>query len=74
MTRAEDETGQKSYVLVFHTDPAATDTVTPVRSLGTPILDVVGPMEYMAVQQSFDANLPARQRCRRTLPVASPST
>jgi FAD/FMN-containing dehydrogenase len=48
--------------VVFHTDPTAVATVAPLRSLGTPILDVVGPMEYTAVQQSFDANLPAGQR------------
>ncbi|HSI98809.1 MAG TPA: FAD-binding oxidoreductase [Patescibacteria group bacterium] len=48
--------------VVFHTDPAAVDTVAPLRSLGTAILDAVGPMEYTAVQRSFDANLPAGQR------------
>jgi FAD/FMN-containing dehydrogenase len=48
--------------VVFHTDPTAVDTVAPLRSLGTPILDAVGPMEYTAVQQTFDANLPAGQR------------
>ena len=48
--------------VVFHTDPTATDAVEPLRSLGNPILDTVGQMEYVAVQQSFDANLPAGQR------------
>lgn len=48
--------------VVFHTDPTAVDVVAPLRSLGTAILDAVGPMEYTAVQQSFDANLPAGQR------------
>lgn len=48
--------------VVFHTDPAATETVAPLQSLGTPILDAVGPTEYTAVQQAFDANLPAGQR------------
>jgi FAD/FMN-containing dehydrogenase len=48
--------------VVFHTDPAAFDAVAPLRSLGTAILDAVGPMEYTAVQRSFDANLPAGQR------------
>lgn len=48
--------------VVFHTDPTAVDTVAPLQSMGTPILNAVGPMEYTAVQQSFDANLPAGQR------------
>jgi hypothetical protein len=48
--------------VVFHTDPTAVDLMAPLRSLGTPILDAVGPMEYTAVQQTFDANLPAGQR------------
>jgi FAD/FMN-containing dehydrogenase len=48
--------------VVFHTDPSALDVVAPLRSLGTPILDTVGTMEYTAVQQSFDASLPAGQR------------
>lgn len=48
--------------VVFHTDPTAAETVAPLQALGTPILDAVGPMEYTAVQQAFDANLPAGQR------------
>lgn len=48
--------------VVFHTDPTAADVVAPLRELGTPILDAVGPMEYTAVQKSFDPNLPAGQR------------
>jgi hypothetical protein len=48
--------------VVFHTDPTAVDAVAPLQSLGTAILNAVGPMEYTAVQQSFDANLPAGQR------------
>lgn len=48
--------------VVFHTDPTAADTVAPLQALGTPILNVVGPMDYAAVQQTFDANLPAGQR------------
>ncbi len=48
--------------IVFHTDPTATDVVAPLQALGTPILDAVGPTEYTAVQQSFDANLPGGQR------------
>ena len=48
--------------VVFHTDPAAVEAVAPLRSLGTAILDAVGPVEYTAAQRSFDANLPAGQR------------
>jgi FAD/FMN-containing dehydrogenase len=48
--------------VVFHIDPTALDVVAPLRDLGTPILDTVGPMEYTAVQQSFDPNLPAGTR------------
>lgn len=49
-------------LVVFHTDPGALDAVQPLRGLGTPILDAVGPAPYTAVQQSFDANLPSGQR------------
>lgn len=48
--------------VVFHADPTAAEMVSPLQSLGTPILDAVGPAEYTAVQKSFDANLPAGQR------------
>lgn len=48
--------------VVFHTDPTAVDAIAPLQQLGTPILDAVGPMAYTALQQSFDANLPAGQR------------
>jgi FAD/FMN-containing dehydrogenase len=48
--------------VIFHTDPGAAGTVAPLQSLGTPILNLVGPAEYTAVQKSFDANLPAGQR------------
>lgn len=49
-------------LVVFHTDPGALEAVAPLRELGTPILDTVGPAPYTAVQQAFDANLPAGQR------------
>lgn len=49
-------------LVVFHTDPAALDVVQPLRDLGSPLLDAVGPAPYTAVQQSFDANLPGGQR------------
>lgn len=48
--------------VVFHTDPEALDVVQPLRELGEPILDAVGPVAYTAAQQSFDPNLPSGQR------------
>lgn len=48
--------------VVFHLDPDADDDVQPLRDLGEPILDAVGPMPYVEAQQAFDANLPAGQR------------
>jgi FAD/FMN-containing dehydrogenase len=44
--------------VVFHIDPDAANFVQPLRELGETILDVVGPLPYTAVQQSFDAGLP----------------
>lgn len=49
-------------LVVFHTDPGALDVVQPLRDLGSPLLDAVGPAPYTSVQQSFDANLPGGQR------------
>lgn len=49
-------------LVVFHLDPDADDDVQPLRELGTPILDAVGPIPYVEAQQAFDANLPAGQR------------
>ncbi|MDX1620783.1 MAG: FAD-binding oxidoreductase, partial [Nitriliruptorales bacterium] len=48
--------------VVFHQDPEAVDVVSPLRELAEPILDAVAPAPYTAVQQAFDANLPADQR------------
>lgn len=48
--------------VVFHLDPDAGDVVAPLRQLGEPLLDAVGPMPYVDVQQSFDPNLPSGQR------------
>jgi FAD/FMN-containing dehydrogenase len=48
--------------VVFHTDPTALQVVAPLRKLGTPILDTVGPARYTDVQQSFDPNLPGGAR------------
>lgn len=48
--------------VVLHTDPGALDVVQPLRELGEPILDAVGPTPYVEAQQAFDPNLPAGQR------------
>ncbi len=48
--------------VVYHLDPDAGEVIRPFRDLGSPILDVVGPLPYVDLQQSFDANLPAGQR------------
>lgn len=46
----------------FHLDPAAEAALEPLRDLGETVLEVVGPAPYTAVQQAFDAGLPACQR------------
>jgi FAD/FMN-containing dehydrogenase len=48
--------------VVFHIDSEGADFVRPLRELGEPILDLVEPTSYPAVQQSFDAALPKGQR------------
>lgn len=48
--------------VLFHLDPGASDAVAPLRTLGEPLLDAVGPMPYVEAQQAFDPNLPAGQR------------
>jgi FAD/FMN-containing dehydrogenase len=48
--------------VLYHLDPNAADFVQPLRDLGETILDIVGPLPYTGVQQSFDANLPKGQR------------
>lgn len=48
--------------VMYHEDAYATDFVQPLRELGEPILDLVGPTPYVDVQKSFDANLPKGQR------------
>ncbi|MGH3650505.1 MAG: FAD-binding oxidoreductase, partial [Acidimicrobiia bacterium] len=48
--------------VVFHQDPDAIDFVQPLRELGEPILDLVGPAPYVAAQTGFDANLPKGHR------------
>jgi len=44
-----------------HQDPDAVEFVRPLRELGTPILDFVGPSGYVDTQTTFDANLPKGQ-------------
>ena len=48
--------------VLYHEDPGAIDFVKPLRDLGDPILDMVGPAPYVEVQQGFDANLPKGHR------------
>lgn len=48
--------------VVFHLDPDAAEVVAPLRGLGVPLLEAVGPMPYVDAQQAFDPNLPAGQR------------
>jgi FAD/FMN-containing dehydrogenase len=48
--------------VLCHLDPDAARVVQPLRTLGQPILDVVGPLAYTDVQRGFDANLPKGQR------------
>ena len=48
--------------VMYHEDAGALDFVQPLRSLGDPILDLVGATPYVDVQKSFDANLPKGQR------------
>lgn len=59
----EDTHGQPviDFVLLHH-DPSATAFVQPLRDLGEPILDLVGPNTYVETQKVFDANLPKGQR------------
>lgn len=48
--------------VIFHQDPEAAGVIQPLRGLGEPILDSVGPTPYTQVQQSFDPNLPKGNR------------
>jgi FAD/FMN-containing dehydrogenase len=48
--------------VVYHEDPGAGEFVESLRSLGEPILDLVGPAPYTQVQTGFDANLPKGHR------------
>ncbi len=48
--------------VLCHQDPSAIHFVQPLRELGAPILDLVGPAPYQETQTSFDANLPKGQR------------
>jgi hypothetical protein len=48
--------------VIYHEDPDALDLVAPLREMGEPILDLVGPAPYVDAQRAFDANLPKGQR------------
>ncbi len=48
--------------VLCHPDPTQVGSVEPLRALGDPILDLVGPMPYTALQQSFDPGLPKGER------------
>ena len=49
-------------LVVFHSDPDGEEALRPLLDFGDPIFAFVGPQPYTAVQQSFDAGLPAGQR------------
>jgi FAD/FMN-containing dehydrogenase len=48
--------------VLYHVDPDAADFVQPLRELEETILDLVEPLAYTTVQQTFDAALPQGQR------------
>lgn len=48
--------------VLYHEDTGAIDFVQPLRELGDPILDFVGPTPYVDAQKAFDANLPKGER------------
>lgn len=55
--------GRLALDFVFcHLDPIAASSVEPLRGQGETILDLAGPAPYAALQQSFDAGLPAGER------------
>ena len=41
---------------------AAAEVLRPLREFGTPLLDAIAPQRYTALQQAFDAGMPAGQR------------
>src|SRR5690606_50380 len=45
--------------VLFHADtgPHAEAALAPFRNLGEPLLDMVGPMPYIDLQQTFDAGM-----------------
>lgn len=49
-------------LILFHTDPNGETAFEPLLNFGDPILSFAAPQPYTAVQQSFDAGLPAGQR------------
>ena len=48
--------------VLYHLDPGAADFVKPLRELGETILDMVEPVAYTTLQQTFDEALPLGQR------------
>jgi FAD/FMN-containing dehydrogenase len=55
--------GQLAVDLVaFHPDPEAEAVFQPLLGVGEPILELLQPQPYAALQRSFDAGLPAGQR------------
>ena len=49
-------------LVLFHTDPKGEDDFRPLLGMGDPILELVQPQPFTAVQKGFDAGLPAGQR------------
>jgi len=49
-------------LVVFHVNPEGEDDLRPLLGVGDPILEFVQPQPFTAVQQAFDAGLPAGQR------------
>lgn len=49
-------------LVVFHADADEEEALRPLLDFGDPIFSFVAPQPYTAVQQSFDAGLPAGQR------------
>jgi FAD/FMN-containing dehydrogenase len=51
-------------IIAVHTGDLATaeTELAPIRGIGTPLVDIVGPMPYTAVQQLLDETYPWRSR------------
>lgn len=48
--------------VICHQDTEALGDLDPLRDLGEPVLNLVGPAPYVDAQRAFDANLPKGQR------------